>query len=124
MEEITMNLTTHKLSVEQSKEISTWKYTREYSIYNLPSWDEIVKKNYSLCDDIKREKFIGYTNENNELVGFISLLDKGTYVSFGIGIKPSHCGNGLGKIITKLAIMESKKRSPNKPIVLEVRTWN
>ena len=45
-------------------------------------------------------------------------------MSFGIGIKPSHCGNGLGKIITKLAIMESKKRFPNKPIVLKVRTWN
>lgn len=88
------------------------------------SWNEMVLENYSLCDNVKRERYIGYTNEDDELIGFISLLDKGDTVSFGIGIKPNFCCKGIGKIITKMALIESEKRFPNKPIVLGVRTWN
>lgn len=119
-----MNLTAHKLSEEQAKEISSWKYTGEYSIYNFPSWNEMVQENYSLCDNVKRERYIGYINKDNELIGFVSLLDKGDMVSFGIGIKPNYCGKGIGKTIIKMALIESEKRFPNKPIELEVRTWN
>lgn len=119
-----MKLTVHKLSEEQAKEISNWKYTGEYSIYNLPSWDKMVQENYSLTDTVRRERYIGYTNEHGELVGFINLLAQGDTVFFGIGINPNYCGNGIGKIITKMALMESQKKFPNKPVVLEVRTWN
>ena len=86
-----MKLTAHKLSEEQVKEISNWKYTGEYSIYNLPSWDKMIKENYSLTDNVKRERYIGYINEDGELVGFVNLLDEGDTVFFGIGIKPNYC---------------------------------
>lgn len=119
-----MKLTPHKLSEEQAKEISNWKYPGEYSIYDLPSWDKMVEENYSLTNDVKRERFISYTNEDGEFVGFVNLLDEGDSVFFGIGVKPDYCGKGIGKIITKMALTESQKRFPNKPIVLEVRTWN
>jgi ribosomal protein S18 acetylase RimI-like enzyme len=119
-----MELIAYKLSEGQAKEISNWEYTGEYSIYNLPSWDKMVKENYSLANTIKRERYTGYTNEDGELVGFVNLLEKGDTVFFGIGIKPNFCGKGIGKIITKMALIESQKRFPNKPVVLEVRTWN
>lgn len=119
-----MELITHKLSEEQAKEISNWKYNGQYSIYNLPTWDKMLQDNYSLCDCVKRERYMGYTNENKELIGFVNILDKGDKVFFGIGIKPDYCGKGLGKIITKKALLECEKRFPNKPVVLEVRTWN
>ena len=67
---------------------------------------------------------ISYTNEDGEFVGFVNLLDEGDSVFFGIGVKPDYCGKGIGKTITKMALTESQKRFPNKPIVLEVRTWN
>jgi ribosomal-protein-alanine N-acetyltransferase len=119
-----MKLATNKLSEEQAKEVSNWSYIGEYSIYNLPSWEKMVQKNYSLCDNVKRERYIGYTNINEELVGFVNLLDEGETVFFGIGINPNYCDKGIGKVITKMALIESKKRFPNKPVVLEVRTWN
>lgn len=119
-----MKFTTHKLSETQIKDISNWKYSGEYSIYNLPAWEVMVRNKYSLSDELRRDRYIGYTNENKELVGYVSLLDKGNSVSFGIGIKPDYCDKGLGKIITKMALIESNKRFPNKPVILEVRTWN
>lgn len=54
-----MRLLADKLSEEQAKELTSWHYPEEYSIYNLPSWEIIVQKNYSLADSIKREKYIG-----------------------------------------------------------------
>lgn len=119
-----MKLTAHKLSEEQAKEISNWKYTGEYSIYNLPSWDRMIQENYSLTDNVKRKRYIGYINEDEELVGFVNLLDEGDTVFFGIGIKPKYCNKGIGKVITKMALIESQNRFPNKPVILEVRTWN
>ncbi len=119
-----MKLTAHKLSEEQAKEISNWKYTGDYSIYNLPSWDKMIQENYSLTDNVKRERYIGYINEDGELVGFVNLLDEGDTVFFGIGIKPNYCSKGIGKVITKMALIESQNRFPNKPVILEVRTWN
>jgi glutamate synthase (NADPH/NADH) small chain len=70
------------------------------------------------------EKGLLFTNEEGELVGFVRLRDKNNAVSFGIGIKPIFCGKGIGKIIMKMALIESQKRFPNKTVVLEVRTWN
>ncbi|WP_346931251.1 GNAT family N-acetyltransferase [Clostridium sp.] len=119
-----MELTPQKISEEHAKEISSWEYPEEYSIYNLPSWDNMIKENYSLCDSIKRERFIGYINKKKELVGFVNLLDEGESVFFGIGVKPSYCNKGVGKVIINMALIESEKRFPNKPILLEVRTWN
>jgi len=119
-----MELTPQKISEEHAKEISSWEYPEEYSIYNLPSWDNMIKENYSLCDSIKRERFIGYINKKKELVGFVNLLDEGESVFFGIGVKPSYCNKGVGKAIINMALIESEKRFPNKPILLEVRTWN
>lgn len=119
-----MELTPQKVSEEYAKEIASWQHPGEYSIYNLPSWDNMIKENYSLCDSIKRERFIGYINKNKELVGFVNLLDEGESVFFGIGVKPNYCNKGVGKVITNMALTESEKRFPNKPILLEVRTWN
>ncbi|GAA0770016.1 GNAT family N-acetyltransferase [Clostridium subterminale] len=119
-----MELTPQRVSEEHAKEISSWEYPEEYSIYNLPSWDTMIKEKYSLCDSIKRKRFIGFINKKKELVGFVNLLDKGESVFFGIGVKPNYCNKGIGKAIINMALIESEKRFPNKPILLEVRTWN
>ncbi|MBZ9687420.1 GNAT family N-acetyltransferase [Clostridium estertheticum] len=119
-----MNLEAGKLTEIQAKEISNWKYDGDYSIYNLPSWETMLQEKYSLSDDAKRERYISYVNENSELVGFVHLLDGADSVFFGIGVNPNVCGIGIGKLITKMALIEIQNRVPNKPVVLEVRTWN
>lgn len=119
-----MNLKPVKFTEELAKEVTTWKYEGDYEIYNLPSWDEVLKKQISLCREEKRKNFIGYVNEENNLVGFINLVDEGDSVFLGIGVKPKYCGFGIGKQIIKMALDECKKRYKNKPIILEVRSWN
>ena len=42
----------------------------------------MLAKGYSLTDDQKRERYIGYVNNDEELVGFVNLLDKGESVFF------------------------------------------
>lgn len=121
---ISMNLNPVKFTEELAKEITTWKYEGDYSIYNLPSWDEVIKKQISLCKKEKRENFIGYSDSKNNLVGFVNLLDEGESVFFGIGIKPEYCGIGIGKQIISMALDECTKIYPRKPIILEVRSWN
>lgn len=121
---INLRLISNVLTKEQAKEIVNWKYEGVYEIYNLSRWDELVKSGCSLCDDIKRNSFRGYLDEDGQLVGFTNLLDEGDEVFFGIGLNPRMCGKGLGKIITKMAIEESKRRFKGKDIKLEVRTWN
>jgi [ribosomal protein S18]-alanine N-acetyltransferase len=119
-----MDLIAVQLTEMQAKEISNWKYDSEYAIYNLPTWEQMIDKGYSLCDDLKRKRYIAYLNESEELIGFVNLLDEGDTVFFGIGINPHHCSKGIGKMITRMALIESQNRFPNKPVVLEVRTWN
>lgn len=119
-----MLLKANKFTEEHAKEVCMWNYEGEYKIYNLPDWEIMVKEQYSLCDEVKRKRFTAYTNENNKLLGFTNLLDEGESVFLGIGINPSCCSQGIGKMITKFALDECKIKYPNKPVVLEVRTWN
>lgn len=119
-----MNLKPVKFTEELAKEVTTWKYEGDYEIYNLPSWDEVLKKQISLCREEKRKNFIGYVNEENNLVGFVNLVDEEDSVFLGIGVKPKYCRVGIGKQIIKMSLDECKKRYKNKPIILEVRSWN
>lgn len=119
-----MYLNMGRLTESQAREVASWEYDEEYAIYNLPPWEVMVRREYSLCDDIKRERYISFVNERMDLVGIVNLLDEGESVFFGIGINPDFCGRGIGKLITGMALIECGKRFPGKPVVLDVRTWN
>lgn len=119
-----MNLNKVKFTEEHAIEVTNWKYEGKYSIYNLPPWEEIKKKNFSLAKEDKRKNFISFINDNKELIGFINLLDEGSSVFFGIGMKPNYCGMGIGKEIIGLGLQECRNKYSTKPIVLNVRIWN
>ena len=42
----------------------------------------------------------------------------------GIGLSPEKCGKGLGKNFLKKGIDEANKRYPDKPLWVQVRSWN
>lgn len=42
----------------------------------------------------------------------------------GIGVNPQVCNKGYGTEMLKMAYATSKQLYPNKPLYLEVRTWN
>ncbi|WIV11044.1 GNAT family N-acetyltransferase [Proteiniborus sp. MB09-C3] len=113
-----------ELSEDYAKEICNWRYEGEYSIYDLPEWDTVVKSGFGLSIEEKRRlEFIAILL-NNELVSYgrISLNADKAYI--GVGLKPSFCGKGYGKSIMRLLIEECKKRFPNDTMALEVRSFN
>lgn len=60
----------------------------------------------------------------NCLCGYIRLLDKNECVFIGIGLKPSLCGQGLGKVLMEIVKEQCKKIYTDKKIALEVRSFN
>ena len=47
-----------------------------------------------------------------------------TEVFIGIGVKPELCSKGYGQLILHETYQISKELHPDKPLYLEVRTWN
>ena len=58
------------------------------------------------------------------MVGYINLKEKESDVVLGVGVHPDMCGKGYGQTIVKLAIELSKVVFGEKPIYMEVRSWN
>lgn len=107
-----------------AKIICKWKYEDEYSIYNLPDYETMLQKKYSICDAKKAKEYFCFFNQANDLVAYSRFVNKNNKLIMGIGICPNSVGKGLGSSIINLSIQEIKKFYPNLPIELEVRSWN
>lgn len=113
-----------KLSLEMAKEIVSWRYPNEYSVYNLPSWDEIVTNNWGLSSPIKREKEFFSIILNQQFIGYTRFSKRNDRIWIGIGLKPSYCGKGHGKKVMELIVGIVKVKYPEVPIALQVRVFN
>src|SRR5574344_1245561 len=87
-----------ELSINNAKEICEWKYENEYSIYNYPNWEFVVKNNWALYSKPNEFKAIYL---NNEFIAYYRLVNKEEHIIIGLGIKPSLCGQGLGHNIVE-----------------------
>ena len=114
-------LTNHKTTEEEKYIITEWKYDGDYAIYNEEPYEEHKKKNFGFADT--RNNFYSFYDEK-KLVGFINLYEEKTEVFFGIGVNPECCNQGYGQQMIKAAREISNKLFPEKPLYLEVRTWN
>jgi [ribosomal protein S18]-alanine N-acetyltransferase len=120
-----MNIRQTLLTEDMAREVCNWKYEGEYSVYNYLSWDEMVLQGWSICrEDSRQKSFIGLVDQEDNLVAAVQLQDQGDDVQLGINLKPELCGQGLGKKVIAMTLAESRKRYPNKPVMLEVRAWN
>lgn len=107
-----------------AKEIASWQYEGDYEIYNMPDYQTMKNKGYSLCNPAKAKEFYCFLNENQQLVGYSRFILKDDKWVMGIGLSPKHVGHGLGSKIIDLSINEIRKINPNAKITLEVRSWN
>ena len=111
----------HKLTESEKYIIAEWKYDGDYAIYNNLPYDEQKKKGFGFANP-KNISFAFY--ENGQLIGFTNLFEEDSEVFFGIGANPIYCGKGYGQRMTEQTIALSHELFPNKPLYLEVRTWN
>ena len=87
----------------------------------MPPYDEQKEQGRGLANP--QNHFVSFY-DGGTLVGFINLLEEETAVFFGIGVAPAHFGRGYGQQLAKAACALSAKLYPEKPLYLEVRTWN
>jgi [ribosomal protein S18]-alanine N-acetyltransferase len=119
-----MELKIEPLSLEQAKIAFGWRYEGEYSVYNCPDWETLVKQGWAVTDDKKREdQYRSILNKQNELIGFFRLTPNGN-VNIGLGLDPVKCGKGLGSDVMRLIVKCAEERYPGKELVLDVREFN
>ena len=87
------------LTEDDKQQICAWKYTGEYKNY------------FAFLDE-------------DVLVGFVNILEKDTEVFIGIGVDPVLCGKHYGRRMLEEAYHISKRLYLEKPLYLEVRSWN
>lgn len=118
-----MDLSYRALLEADKRKICQWKYEDVYEIYNLPSYEQMQGKKSGFGNPEKEKNFLGFWDKN-VLVGFVNILEEEYEVFIGIGVRPELCGCGYGFQMLMDTYQISKSRYPNKPLYLEVRSWN
>lgn len=118
-----MNLISGTLSEEAKREICAWKYVGEYELYNLPSYEEMQARQIGFLNPKGEKNYYGFWDETR-LIGFVNILEEPKKVFIGIGVNPDLCGRHYGRQMLLAAYDISKTLYPDKPLYLEVRTWN
>ncbi|OUN20959.1 GNAT family N-acetyltransferase [Pseudoflavonifractor sp. An85] len=111
------------LTDDDKHQICAWKYKGEYGIYNLPPYEEMKAQQIGFMDPKSEQNYLAFA-DGDTLVGFVNILEEATEVFIGIGVNPELCNQHYGREMLALAYGISKSRYPDKPLYLEVRTWN
>lgn len=120
-----MKLRLEELTESYAKQICSWKYSDEYSIYNYPEWSKICCEKWAITIAEKRKTEYNFlVDDYGSLYGYIRLINKDDYVLIGVGLKPTLCGQGLGSTVMEIVKRQCKKIYGDKKIVLEVRSFN
>ena len=116
-------ITYHIMTEEEKETVSRWNYEGEYSIYNMPSYAEQKEQSIGFGNPSRKKNFYSYW-ENDILIGFTNILEEDHEVFIGLGVSPFLCGQGYGQKVLMEAQKISKRLYPDKPLYLEVRSWN
>ena len=100
----------------------SWKYEGEYAFYDMTADPEDyaefvdpVLRNESDCLEAK---------SGNELAGYFSVSRDGDALEIGLGLKPSHCGKGLGREFVNQILQYLEKHYAFRRITLIVAEFN
>lgn len=120
-----MNYKITSINEDIVKEITTWKYDGQYSVYNTESFEDLKARNANIINPTKSNNYMCYFNDEDKLIAYTNITKKDNEVIFlGIGLAPEFCNKGLGKEILKHSIEEIKIRYSEGKIALQVRSWN
>ena len=119
-----MNLLKYRnLTEDDKRQICGWNYAGEYKLYNLPPYDVMKVQQQGFMNPQHEKNYFAFL-DGDVLVGFVNILEKDTEIFIGIGVNPALCGKHYGRRMLEEAYLISKRLYPEKPLYLEVRTWN
>ncbi len=117
-------LTYHNILTEKEKqEICSWKYDGEYAIYNLPPQQQLAENMQGIYNPANAANYYAFY-DGDIFIGYINLIERNTKFSVGISVKPDMCGKGYGRQMLEICTTIAKQISQEKPVGLQVRTWN
>ena len=123
MKDTGCTLQNHILTDAEKREICSWKYSGDYAVYNLPSYEVMKEKQIGFFNPAREQNYRVFC-DGDCLVGFVNIKEEESEVFIGIGVKPELCSKGYGQRILHETYQISKELYPDKPLYLEVRTWN
>lgn len=116
-------LRNHIMTENEKQIVCSWKYSNEYALYNLPSYDEMKAQKLGFMNPGSANNYYSFY-DHDVYVGFVNILEEAEEVFIGIGTNPDCCNKGYGQQMLQIAYEISKKLYPKKPLYLEVREWN
>ncbi len=117
-----MNIKFRKPLEKDANEISTWKYDGQYSFYNNDKTE--AKKEWASNIHKEENTFVIY-NELEELIGNFSFdYDDDGHLMFGVQMKPSFTGKGMGTEIVQSILSFGKETYKFDKIELLVAKFN
>ena len=109
-----------KFTLEDAKDICNWKYDGYYSIYNEPSWDEMINSKRKIClEEVRDKEYVKVIDENNNYIGYGRIRKVFDSYLVGFAMKPEYTGKGLGFEFVNTIINDLHGR-----LLLEVRESN
>lgn len=125
-----MTFTSEPMTKEIATQILNWRYPYPYDFYNNTvndeSMSEILDGTYRAVHNEKGELFGFYCTGNSAQVpaGRIVGVYPAGYIDFGLGMKPSETGHGLGSGFFEFIKREILEQQADKPLRLTVATFN
>lgn len=111
------------LSEQDKRQICAWDYGGAYAVYNLPPYETLLAAGRGFTDPRKAGNYLGFW-AGETLVGYVNIQEREAEVFIGIGVRPDLCGAGYGRRILALTCGIARALYPDKPLGLQVRTWN
>jgi RimJ/RimL family protein N-acetyltransferase len=108
-----MKLTIRPASGDTLAERAGWRYEPPYDFYDGDE-DPVLNP----------ERFFDAFGEDDKLVGFYYLEEKGEKVEIGLGLRPDLTGRGLGGEFFRAGVELARSRYPSRPIMLNVAAFN
>lgn len=117
------------MNMDYAKQISSWTYENEYSIYSFNKNDdtlrELLNGNYFACLN-KDDELVGYFcfGKSAQIPTVESSLYSVDILDMGLGLKPSLCGKGCGFSFVNEGMKYAQRKFNYKRIRLTVAEFN
>lgn len=108
----------------EARAVVAWKYSGEYAVYNFSDYETCKARGYEITIPTRRAKAYRSVYLNDKLFGFFHMMKRREHTELGVGICPEECGKHYGKTFVSLAVRETLRTFPGKPIWLKVRPFN
>lgn len=116
-------LENHILTDDEKREICSWQYTGDYALYNLPPYEQMKSQMSGFMNPQYINNYRAFYDQN-VFIGFTNIKEEEKEIFIGIGVHPNLCNQGYGQKILHDVSIITQQLYPDKPLYLEVRTWN